>query len=137
MFYPEEAFDKVSAHVSQSRLTGDILMFANPDKNIRLKLFKELLKPMRSMLMKTAIMSHLLTCWHNNRCPDRFQWYRPCLVFDGQGRDGRIVTHLLDAGLVAGPIFERVSGAILMSGTLNPPNMFADLLGITKEMRDK
>ena len=30
----EEAFDKVSAHVSQSRLTGDGLMFANPDKNI-------------------------------------------------------------------------------------------------------
>ena len=57
------------------------------------------------------------------------------MVFDGQGRDGRIVTHLLDAGLVAGPIFERVAGAILMSGTLNPPNMFADLLGITKEMR--
>ena len=57
-----------------------------------------------------------------------------CLVFDGHGRDnGRIVTHLLDAGLVAGPIFDQVSGSILMSGTLNPPSMFADLLAFQQK----
>ena len=53
------------------------------------------------------------------------------------GKKGRIITHLLDAGLVSGEIFERVSGSILMSGTLNPPYMYADLLGITKDMRSE
>ena len=133
----EEAFDKVSAHVSQSRLTGDGLMFANPDKNIRLKLFKELLETNEVDVDEDGDnepSAHLLA--HQIDVLGRFgNGTALCLVFDGQGRDGRIVTHLLDAGLVAGPIFERVAGAILMSGTLNPPNMFADLLGITKEMR--
>ena len=58
-----------------------------------------------------------------------------CLVFEGEGRDGRIITHLLDAALVAGPIFDNVAGSILMSGTLDPPHMFADLLGISKKLR--
>ena len=133
----EEAFDKVSAHVSQSRLTGDGLMFANPDKNIRLKLFKELLETNEVDVDEDGDnepSAHLLA--QQIDVLDRFgNGTALCLVFDGQGRDGRIVTHLLDAGLVAGPIFERVSGAILMSGTLNPPNMFADLLGITQEIR--
>ncbi len=51
------------------------------------------------------------------------------------GKKGRIITHLLDAGLVSGDIFDRVSGSILMSGTLNPPSMYADLLGISEEIR--
>ena len=55
-----------------------------------------------------------------------------CLVFEGEGKDGRIISHLLDAGLVAEPILEKTAGAILMSGTLDPPHMFADLLGIPK-----
>ena len=38
----EVAFDKVSAHVSQSKLTGSESKFAN--LNIRLRLFKELLE---------------------------------------------------------------------------------------------
>ena len=133
----EEAFDKVSAHVSQSRLTGNGLMFANPDKKIRLRLFKELLETNEVDVDEEGDnepSAHLLS--QQIDVLERFgNGSALCLVFDGQGRDGRIITHLLDAGLVAGPIFERVSGAILMSGTLNPPNMFADLLGITKETR--
>ena len=58
-----------------------------------------------------------------------------CLVFDGEGKDGRIISHLLDAGLVAEEIFNKTAGSILMSGTLDPPHMFADLLGIKKNSR--
>ena len=133
----EEAFDKVSTHVSQSTLTGQDAVFANPEKKIRLKLFKELLETNEVEIDEDGDnepSAHLLA--HQIDVLDRFgKGTALCLVFDGQGRDGRIITHLLDAGLVAGPIFERVSGAILMSGTLNPPSMFADLLGIPKQMR--
>jgi len=52
------------------------------------------------------------------------------LIFDTKGRDGRITTHLLDPGLVSKPVFENSSGAILMSGTLYPPEMYANLLGL-------
>ena len=53
------------------------------------------------------------------------------IVFDTGGREGRIRLRLLDPGLVTGPIFARCRGSILMSGTLNPPSMYADLLGIS------
>ena len=135
----DEAFDKVSAHVNQTTLTGQDAAFANPESKVRLKLFKELLETNEVEIDEEGDnepSAHLLA--HQLDVLDRFgKGPALCLVFDGQGRDGRITTHLLDAGLVAGPIFERVSGAILMSGTLNPPNMFADLLGITEQMRGK
>ena len=54
------------------------------------------------------------------------------MVFDTKGRDGRITTHLLDPGLVAQPVFEKSAGAILMSGTLYPPSMYANILGLPK-----
>lgn len=52
------------------------------------------------------------------------------MVFDTKGRDGRITTHLLDPGLVSQPVFEKSAGAILMSGTLYPPSMYANILGL-------
>ena len=53
------------------------------------------------------------------------------LIYDiNFGKKGRIISNLLDAGLVSGPVFESVHASILMSGTLNPPSMYADLLGI-------
>lgn len=54
------------------------------------------------------------------------------LVYDTKGKDGRITTHLLDPGLVSEPVFNQSSGAILMSGTLYPPNMYADVLALPK-----
>ena len=39
---------------------------------------------------------------------------------------------LLEPSLVAAPTFDQVHSALLMSGTLHPPEMFADLLGITE-----
>ena len=52
------------------------------------------------------------------------------MVYDTKGKDGRITTHLLDPGLVSRPVFEQSAGAILMSGTLYPPSMYADMLGL-------
>jgi DNA excision repair protein ERCC-2 len=54
------------------------------------------------------------------------------LVFDLLGEEGRVRSFLLDPGVVSGPIFAGTSGAILMSGTLFPPEMYADLLEIPR-----
>jgi DNA excision repair protein ERCC-2 len=53
-----------------------------------------------------------------------------CVVFNSQGDDHRITTHLLDPGIVSGRIFKSLVGGILMSGTLTPPEMYAETLGI-------
>lgn len=50
--------------------------------------------------------------------------------FSPEGRDGRITSHLLDPGIVSGPVLASSAGAVLMSGTLYPPAMYADLLAL-------
>ena len=45
----------------------------------------------------------------------------------------RVTSHLLDPSVVGGPIFEKCLGSILMSGTLFPPEMYSDILGIPEE----
>ena len=57
------------------------------------------------------------------------------LVFDLLADEGRVRSFLLDPGVVSAPIFSRTSGAILMSGTLFPPEMYADLLQIPKNRK--
>jgi len=52
------------------------------------------------------------------------------LVFDRIGDESRITSHLLDPGVIGRPIFEKSAGSILMSGTLFPPDMYSDILGI-------
>ncbi|HJM67419.1 MAG TPA: ATP-dependent DNA helicase [Candidatus Thalassarchaeaceae archaeon] len=53
-----------------------------------------------------------------------------CVVFNSQGNDHRITTHLLDPGIVSAEIFDKIIGGVLMSGTLTPPEMYAETLGI-------
>ncbi len=53
-------------------------------------------------------------------------------VHDTKGKEGRIISHLLDPGLVSGPIFAKCLGSILMSGTLYPPSMYSNLLDTNK-----
>ena len=56
------------------------------------------------------------------------------LVFDILNDDiPRVTSHLLDPSVVGRPIFEQCAGSILMSGTLFPPNMYSDILGIPEE----
>lgn len=59
------------------------------------------------------------------------------LVFSLRGREGKITSHLLDPGLVSGPLFSSVQGSILMSGTLYPPQMYADILDLPQEKTTK
>jgi len=50
----------------------------------------------------------------------------------GKGDAPRLTTHLLDPGIVSGPVFEEAAGALLMSGTLSPPEMYGELLSLPK-----
>ena len=52
------------------------------------------------------------------------------LVFDELLDEPRVTSHLLDPSVVGAPIFEQCLGSILMSGTLFPPEMYAEILGI-------
>ena len=52
------------------------------------------------------------------------------MVYDTKGKDGRITTHLLDPGLVSKPVITGSAGAVLMSGTLYPPTMYANILAL-------
>ena len=63
--------------------------------------------------------------------------YNPALVlvFDLLGDEGRVRSFLLDPGVVSRPILASTSGAILMSGTLFPPEMYSDLLQIPENKR--
>ena len=56
-----------------------------------------------------------------------------CLVLTERGDSAWMTTHLLDPALVGREIFENVQGGILMSGTLTPPEMYADSLGIPSQ----
>lgn len=133
----EEAFDATAAFASQSTLTDGDSAFIIPDSNSRLSMFKWQLESNEVDIDEggdNEPSAHLLA--HLLDVLIRFgNTTALCLAFDGEGKDGRIVSNLLDAGLVAGPIFAECDASILMSGTLNPPSMFADLLGIEKTKR--
>jgi DNA excision repair protein ERCC-2 len=51
------------------------------------------------------------------------------------GSEGKFAFRLLDPSLTSRPVFERIRGSVLMSGTLHPPEMYADLLGIPPARR--
>ena len=137
MSWIDESFDAVAAFASQSTLTDGGPAFTIPDKSSRLDMFKFLLETNEVEIDEEGDnepSAHLLA--HLIDVLVRFgDGPALCLVFEGEGREGRIISHLLDAGLVAGPILDKCAGAILMSGTLDPPHMFADLLGIEKSKR--
>ena len=51
------------------------------------------------------------------------------------GGEGTFVIRLMDPGVLSAPIFARVGASLLMSGTLHPAEMYADLLGIPADRR--
>ena len=53
-----------------------------------------------------------------------------CVAFRFKSDTSHISTHLLDPSVVSAPVFDSVRGAVLMSGTLTPPEMYAHSLGI-------
>ncbi len=66
----------------------------------------------------------LNTCVQNHDSPAF------ALVHDKLGEEDRLTTHLLDPGIVSGDLLGESRGAILMSGTLFPPQMYYDLLQV-------
>lgn len=51
------------------------------------------------------------------------------------GAEGKFAFRLMDPSVLSRPIFEKVHASILMSGTLFPTEMYADLLGIRPSRR--
>ncbi|MEA3559654.1 MAG: ATP-dependent DNA helicase [Candidatus Thermoplasmatota archaeon] len=47
----------------------------------------------------------------------------------------RLAFRNLDPGEISGPVFKGCSSAVLMSGTLAPPSMFGDILGMSRSRR--
>jgi len=75
----------------------------------------------------TRLAILLNTCMHNHDSPAF------ALVHDKLGsEEHRLTTHLLDPGVVSGDLLGESRGAILMSGTLFPPQMYYDLLQVPK-----
>jgi len=56
-----------------------------------------------------------------------------CVVLTARRDSVWITTHLLDPAIIGKEIFNSVRGGILMSGTLTPPRMYAENLGIDEE----
>ena len=76
--------------------------------------------------MRLAIL--LQTCMQNHDSPAF------ALVHDKIGdEEHRLTTHLLDPGVVSGDLLKTCSGAVMMSGTLFPPEMYYDLLRIPQD----
>ncbi|HYM40369.1 MAG TPA: ATP-dependent DNA helicase [Thermoplasmata archaeon] len=51
------------------------------------------------------------------------------------GNEGKFAFRLMDPSVLSKPVFDRVGASVLMSGTLYPAEMYADLLGIGPERR--
>ncbi len=51
-------------------------------------------------------------------------------VYVASGREQWIKSAVLDPSIISAPIFEGVHSSVLMSGTLHPGEMYADILGI-------
>ena len=52
-------------------------------------------------------------------------------------RDGAALAHrCLDPGVITGPVYGEVAASITMSGTLNPTQMYAEILDLPVEMKE-
>jgi DNA excision repair protein ERCC-2 len=49
----------------------------------------------------------------------------------GERHPARIVTRFIEPSLVSAAVFDRMRCSLIMSGTLHPPEMFADILGLS------
>ena len=75
-----------------------------------------------------------LDCWRISALLDiilRFENKKELVLVFNNEREGRLSCHLLDPSIISKPIFSKSSGSILMSGTLYPPTMYSDILGLT------
>ena len=75
-----------------------------------------------------------LSCWRIAALLDtviKFENKKELVLVFNNEKAGKISCHLLDPSIISKPIFSKSSGSILMSGTLYPPTMYSDILGLT------
>ncbi len=75
-----------------------------------------------------------LNCWRISALFEtilRFQNKKGLVLVFNNERSGRLSCHLLDPSIIAIPVFSKSAGSILMSGTLYPPKMYSDVLGLS------
>jgi DNA excision repair protein ERCC-2 len=110
----------------------DSILHSTLDKTMTIKQFRKYLDTKSSELasnspLKFQLMnlSKFLECW---------EFYQESSIRYAIKMDGtaRLVVKTLDPSVLSEPIFEKVHSAILMSGTLYPPEMYSDLLGLSE-----
>ncbi|MED5271288.1 MAG: ATP-dependent DNA helicase [Candidatus Thermoplasmatota archaeon] len=75
-----------------------------------------------------------LNCWRISALFEtiiRFQNKKGLVLVFNNEHSGRLSSHLLDPSEISKPIFSKSAGSILMSGTLYPPKMYSDILGLS------
>ncbi len=75
-----------------------------------------------------------LACWRISALFEtilKFQNKKGLVLVFNKERSGRLSCHLLDPSIIAIPVFSKSAGSILMSGTLYPPKMYSDILGLS------
>ncbi len=75
-----------------------------------------------------------LSCWRIAGLLDiilKFENKKELVLVFNNEKAGKLSCHLLDPSIISKPIFSKSSGSILMSGTLYPPTMYSDILGLT------
>jgi len=74
-----------------------------------------------------------LSCWRIAALIDTlidFEDKKELVIVYNDEKAGKISCHLLDPSIISKPIFSKSAGSILMSGTLYPPTMYSDILGL-------
>ncbi len=130
------ACDKVEGLSGQLRIDDDVSKPEVTDRSKRLMKLADILQTVQieaesdeeSSEPDAYRVAHILqsVCKYGNTTA-------LCMVFSPKGREGRLTLHLLDPGLVSKSVFTNSGGSILMSGTLYPPKMYANLLALPEK----
>lgn len=133
------AFDNVEEGnailLPRAGLLGKIdgILHSSIDRPMELKEFNNHIITLTSaMAANSAIKAQLLKLsvflhnWeHSDTSSIRYaQW---------SGDERKLVVKIQDPAHFSGPVFDSVHSAVLMSGTLYPPKMYADLLGLSEK----
>lgn len=120
-----ELLSPVEETMAQSTVTGKTL--SGQDATQALSRLAEELTKNGEPVVRSGQLAEFLTAWLNGgRAHGRI------LRVDDEGT-WRLVHTLLDPGEVTGEILGSVAAAVAMSGTLHPPEMYRDLLGMPEE----
>lgn len=128
----DEAFDAIASEALQTTLEKATMQTRGPEKGKRLQVFCSLLQSVK--VEQDSDDTKELASHRFADLLDALLRYGSssalALVFETSGTNGTLISHLLDPSLVAKPVFDKVAGSLLMSGTLYPPEMYAKMLGL-------